>query len=40
MQISERVPEDLLTSIFEQLQDQRDSYAYSLVSRTLMRNRG
>ena len=37
MQISERVPEDLLTPIFEQLQDQRDLYACSLVSRTFNR---
>jgi hypothetical protein len=36
-QISERVPEDLLTPIFEQLQDQRDLYACSLVSRTFNR---
>ena len=37
MQISERVPEDLLTPIFEQLRDQRDLYACSLVSRTFNR---
>lgn len=37
MQISERVPEDLLAPIFEQLQDQRDLYACSLVSRTFNR---
>ena len=37
MQISERVPEDLLTPIFEQLQDQRDLYACSLVSHTFNR---
>lgn len=37
MQISERVPEDLLTPIFEKLQDQRDLYACSLVSRTFNR---
>lgn len=37
MQISERVPEDLLTPIFEQLQDQRDLYTCSLVSRTFNR---
>ena len=37
MQISEQVPEDLLTPIFEQLQDQRDLYACSLVSRTFNR---
>jgi len=38
MQIGERVPEDLLTPIFEQLQDQRDLYACSLVSRTFNRS--
>lgn len=37
MQISERVPEDLLTPIFEQLQDQRDLYTCSFVSRTFNR---
>ena len=37
MQICERVPEDLLMPIFEQLQDQRDLYACSLVNRTFNR---
>ena len=37
MQFSERVPEDLLAPIFEQLQDQRTLYACSLVSRTFNR---
>lgn len=37
MQISERLPEDLLMPIFEQLQDQRDLYACSLVNRTFNR---
>jgi hypothetical protein len=37
MQISERVPEDLLIPIFEQLQDQRDLYSCSIVSRTFNR---
>ena len=37
MQICERVPEDLLMPIFEQLQDQRDLYACSLVNRAFNR---
>lgn len=37
MFVSERVPEDLLTPIFEQLLDQRDLYTCSLVSRTFNR---
>jgi len=37
MKISERVPEDLLSPIFEQLRDQRDLYTCSLVSRTFNR---
>jgi len=37
MQIWERIPEDLLMPILEQLQDQRDLYACSLVNRTFNR---